>query len=145
MKIYSSLLLLIGISVLGGCQSIQVDTMDLLDEKIGTIEISETIETGVINDDVLATLEDQKSIQIVEKTIRSAVQKNSNVNVKETLPDFNLIVNYKEGYPSHPIHIWLGEEGQKSTLTYIFGEPETYMISPEQTNKLRQILLSIEQ
>ncbi|MDE5415072.1 hypothetical protein [Alkalihalobacterium chitinilyticum] len=144
MKIYSFLLFWIGIILLGGCQSTQVDTMDLLDEKIRTIEISKTIETGVINDNVIATLEDQKSIKILEKTIRSAVQKNSNVNVKETLPDFNLIVNYKEGYPSHPIHVWLGEEGKESTLTYIFGEMDTYMTLPEQTNALRQLLLSIE-
>ncbi|MFV8829020.1 hypothetical protein [Alkalihalobacterium sp. APHAB7] len=145
MKLYSSLLLLIGIILLGGCQSPQVETMDLLDEKIGTIEITETIETGVINEDVLATLEDEKSIMIIEKAIRSAVQKTSNVDVEETLPNFNLIVNYKEGYPSHPIHIWLGEEDEESTFTYIFGDMETYMTSPEQTNKLRQILLSIEQ
>ncbi|WP_216829695.1 hypothetical protein [Alkalihalobacterium elongatum] len=144
MKLLSTILFVIILTTLTGCDSTQEETMDLLNEKISSIEISKSIRTGEINHDVLKTLKDQQSINRIEKAIRTAITQPSHININETTPDFDMIVNYAEGYPSHPIHIWLGEEGTESTLTYIFGEKQTYVTTVKSTNELREILLSFK-
>ena len=42
-------------------------------------------------------------------------------------PDNNVMVEYDGGFPIHAIHLWLGEEDEKSTLMYMVGEGETYL------------------
>ena len=37
------------------------------------------------------------------------------------------MVEYDGGLPTHAIHLWLGEEGEKSILMYMVGEGETYL------------------
>ena len=52
------------------------------------------------------------------------------------------MVEYDDGFPTHAIHLWLGEEDEKSTLMYMVGEGETYLTSLRTTNQLRELILS---
>jgi hypothetical protein len=52
------------------------------------------------------------------------------------------MVEYEEGFPTHAIHLWLGEENEESILMYMVGEGETYLTSSKTTNDLREIILS---
>ena len=68
-------------------------------------------------------------------------------NVSHSLgkPDYDIQVQYSEGYPTHAIHLWLGEEGETSTLMYtIDDEDESYFTTINMTNKLRKIILSAQ-
>ena len=75
-----------------------------------------------------------------EKAIKTAVKQQSDIN--GTKPDYDVMVEYDEGFPTHAIHLWLGEENEKSILTYMVGEGETYLTSSKTTNQLRELMLS---
>lgn len=117
--------------------------MVLLHEKIEKVEVSESIGAGEVNDDILMTFSDRNSIRIFERAITSAVKKDAGVG--ESIPDFDILVGYEKGLPTHAIHIWLGEENEKSVLMYMVGEGQTYVISGKRTNELRELLLSDEE
>ncbi|MCT2534484.1 hypothetical protein NC661_15565 [Aquibacillus koreensis] len=125
--------------VLTACQT-EVETMVLLDEKIGKVEVSESNGVGDVNTDILEVFKDDKSIQTFQDAIETAVMKQIDVEGED--PDYDLMVLYEEGYPSHPIHLWLGEEGEPSTLSYVVGEGETYLTTEKATQALREMLLS---
>ena len=93
-----------------------------------------------MNQDIILSLNDKQSIKAFEKAIRTAVKQQSDIN--ETKPDYDVMVEYDGGFPTHAIHLWLGEENEKSTLMYMVGEGETYLTSSKTTNQLRELILS---
>ena len=134
MKVLYSLLLLVG------CQNNQENTMVLLDEKIKEINVSKSSGVGDMNQDIIFSFNDEQSIKVFEKAIRTAVKQQSDIN--ETKPDYDVMAEYDGGFPTHAIHLWLGEENEKSTLMYMVGEGETYLTSSKTTNQLRELILS---
>lgn len=78
----------------------------------------------------------------MEKAIRTAMKRAS--NVLDTIPDYDIIVEYKGELPSHAIHLWLGGEKEKSILMYMIAEEETYVTSAETANQLRELILEYE-
>ena len=140
MKVLYSLLLLVGFSFIVGCQNNQENTMVLLDEKVKEIKVSKSSGVGDMNQDILLSFNDNHSIKVIEKAIRTAVKQQSDIN--EIKPDYDVMVEYDDGFPTHAIHLWLGEEDEKSTLMYMVGEGETYLTSLRTTNQLRELILS---
>lgn len=126
--------------LMAGCQ--QDETMVLLDEKIEKVEVSESIGAGDVNDDILMTFTDRSSIRTFERAITSAVKQD--VGVGESIPDFDILIGYEKGLPTHAIHIWLEDENEKSILMYMVGAGQTYVTSGKMTNELRKLLLSDE-
>lgn len=139
MKVLYSSLLLLGLFFIGGCQSNQENLMVLLDEKVTEVKISNSSGAGNMNQDNILSFDDKQSIKIFNKAIRTSVKQKSDMN--ETKPDFDVMIEYKEGLPVHAIHLWLGEENEKSTLMYMVGEGETYLTSSKNTNQLRELIL----
>lgn len=122
-----------------GCTN-QEHTMDLLDENIREINVSESNGVGDMNQDILVSISDKDSIKRFENIIRTAVkQKLNNDAVK---PDFDIMVEYEGDLPTHAIHLTLGEKGEESILMYIASEGETYVISSKSTDQLRELILS---
>jgi hypothetical protein len=140
MKVLYTLSLLIGLSLIVGCQNGQENTMVLLDEKVKEINVSESSGIGDMNQDIILSFNDRESIKVFEKAIRTAVKQPSNIN--DTKPEYDVMVEYEGGFPTHAIHLWLEEEGEKSTLIYMVGEGETYLTSPKNTDQLRELILS---
>ena len=140
MKVLYSLLLFVGFFFIVGCQNNQENTMVLLDEIIKEINVSKSSGIGNMNQDIIFSFNDDQSIKVFEKAIKTAVKQRSDIN--ETKPDFDVMVEYDEGFPTHAIHLWLGEENEKSTLMYMVGEGETYLTSSKTTNHLRELILS---
>ena len=140
MKVLCFLLMLIGFSFIVGCQNNQENTMILLDEKVKEIKVSKSNGFGDMNQDIILSFDDKQSIKVFEKAIRTAVKQQSNIN--ETKPDYDVMVEYDGGFPIHAIHLWLGEEDEKSTLMYMVGEGETYLTSAKATDQIRELVLS---
>jgi len=138
LKVLYSLLLFLGFSVSAGCQLQQEDTMVLLDEKVKEIKISKSNGIGDMNQDVIQSFTDKQSIQTFEKAIRTAMKQTSDIEI--TKPDFDVMVEYEGGFPTHAIHLWLGEENEKSTLMYMVDGEETYIASSKMTNQLRDLI-----
>jgi len=139
MKILYSLLLLASLSLIVGCQNSQGNTMVLLEEKVKEINVSKSGGIGDMNQDIIFSFNDDQSIKVFEKVIKTAVEQQPDINA--TKPDFDVMVEYDEGYPTHAIHLWLGEKNEKSILMYMVGE-ETYVTSSKTTNQLRELLVS---
>lgn len=139
MKILYSLLLLASLSLIVGCQNSQGNTMVLLEEKVKEINVSKSGGIGDMNQDIIFPFNDDQSIKVFEKAIKTAVEQQPDINA--TKPDFDVMVEYDGGYPTHAIHLWLGEKNEKSILMYIVGE-ETYVTSSKTTNQLRELLVS---
>ncbi|WP_428909937.1 hypothetical protein [Niallia sp. Krafla_26] len=135
------MLALIGVFFVTGCQG-PGNTMVLLDEKVKVMNVSESNGFGDMNQNILFSFNDQQSIKVFEKAIRTAVQ--SQTTIDETKPDYDVMVEYVGGFPTHAIHLWLGEENEKSTFMYMIGEGETYVTSAKTTNQLRELLLREE-
>ena len=140
MKILYSLFLLAGLSLIVGCQNSQGNTMVLLDEKVKEVNVSKSSGVGDMNQDIIFSFDDEESIKVFEKAIKTAVKQKSDIN--ETKPDYDVMVEYDGGLPTHAIHLWLGEEGEKSILMYMVGEGETFVTSSKATNQLRELMLS---
>lgn len=140
MKVLYSLLLLVGFSLIVGCQNDQENTMVLLDEKVKEIHLSKSDGIGDMNQDIIFSFNDKQSIKVFEKAIRTAVKQKADIN--ETKPDYDVMVEYDGGFPTHAIHLWLGDENEKSIFMYMVGEGETYLTSSKTTNQLRELILS---
>ena len=139
MKIFRLVLILSSVILLGGCQPNHGETMVLLDEKVVEVIISESNGVGDINVDPLMSFEDNRSLKVFENAIRTAVKSNVSVGGE---PDYDIIVSYGEEFPKHAIHLWLGKEGEQSTLTYMAGAGETYTTSANATKQLRELIIS---
>ena len=138
MKILYSLFLLAGLSLIVGCQNSDGTTMVLLDERVKEINVSKSNGVGDMNQDIILSFDDKESIKVFEKAIRTAVKQQSNIN--ESKPDYDVMVEYVGGFPTHAIHLWLGDEGEKSILMYMVGG-ETYLTSSKATDQMRELIL----
>ncbi|WP_077624290.1 hypothetical protein [Sediminibacillus massiliensis] len=115
--------------------------MVLLDEKIKEINISISNGAGEMNEEIIYSFQDEQSIKTVEQAIKTSVKEHQS-KINKHLPEYDVMVEYDGGFPAHAIHLWLGEEGERSTLMYMVGEGETYLTSTATTNQLRQLILS---
>ena len=140
MKVLYSLFLLLCLSCIVGCQNDQENTMVLLDEKVKEINLSKSSGAGDMNQDIFLSINDKQSIKVFEKAIETAIKQKSGVNKEK--PDYDVMVEYEGGFPTHAIHLWLGDENEKSILMYMVGEGETYLASSKTTNQIRKLLLS---
>ena len=138
MKILYSLFLLAGLSFIVGCQNSDGTTMVLLDERVKEINVSKSNGVGDMNQNIILSFDDKESIKVFEKAIRTAVKHQSNIN--ESKPDYDVMVEYVGGFPTHAIHLWLGDEGEKSILMYMVGG-ETYLTSSKATDQMRELIL----
>lgn len=125
-----------------GCQVQQAETMVLLDEKISEINISNSMGSGEMNEEIILSIKDMKSIDVFKKAITTAVKQPGKVDISK--PDYDVMVEYgaeEGGLPTHGIHLWLGKENEKSSFMYITDD-SIYLTSPQMTKKLRELILS---
>jgi hypothetical protein len=116
------------------------ETMVLLDEKITAVKVAESNGFGGMNEEILKSFEDKQSLKIFERAITSAVEQPGQLDISE--PEYDIMVEY-DGAPTHALHLWLGDEGQRSTFMYLNDEV-VYLSSKEMTGKLRELILGEE-
>lgn len=141
MRIVNLFLSIVGMVLLVGCQTQSNETMVLLDEKISEVKISESNGFGGMNEDSIQSFTDSESIKLIKNAIITAQKQTGKVDVSE--PEYDVLVKYtsaKDQLPTHGIHLWLGEENEKSMFMYI-GDDEVYLTSAKNTQKLRKLIL----
>jgi hypothetical protein len=121
------------------CQSDQGETMVLLDEKVTAVKVSHSNGFGGMNEDVFLTIEVKKDISVFKKAILSAVKQPGQVDI--AVPEYDLMVEYGE-LPTHAMHLWLGEEDEKSIFMYL-EDDSVYLTSVGMTKKLRDLILGL--
>ncbi|MED3572634.1 hypothetical protein [Cytobacillus praedii] len=142
--IFSILSIICAAIIMAACQTQQAETMVLLDEKIAEVKISESEGFEEMNQDIILSFKDKKSLDTFEKAITTAIKQRGKVDISE--PEYDVMVEYEsdEGeLPTHGIHLWLGKEDEKSTFMYITDD-HVYLTSTQMTKKLRELILSEE-
>lgn len=139
--IFSILSIILAVITMTACQTEQAETMALLDEKVTEVKISKSNGFGEMNEDIILSFKDNKSLDIFEKAIATAIKQPGKADISE--PEYDVMVEYEGELPTHGIHLWLGKEGEKSTFMYITDD-SVYLTSPQMTNKLRKLILSEE-
>lgn len=129
----TSLSLALMFIVLFGCSSQSKD--------ITKVSVSQSTGFGAINQDFFDVFEGKPTIaiQIFETAIISAVKQDGIVNMAS--PEYDLKVEYSDG-STQGFHLWLGEEGQNSTLMYIEDSHTIYSTPSDMTSKLSGLLQS---
>lgn len=139
--IFSILSIILAVITMTACQTEQAETMVLLDEKVTEVKISKSNGFGEMNEDIILSFKDNKSLDIFEKAITTAIKQPGKADISE--PEYDVMVEYEGELPTHGIHLWLGKEDEKSTFMYITDD-SVYLTSPQMTNKLRKLILSEE-
>ncbi|WP_313804307.1 hypothetical protein [Cytobacillus sp.] len=137
--IFSILSIILAVITMTACQTEQAETMVLLDEKVSEVKISKSNGFGEMNEDIILSFKDNKSLDIFERAITTAIKKPGKADISE--PEYDVMVEYEGELPTHGIHLWLGKEDEKSTFMYIMDD-SVYLTSPQMTNKLRKLILS---
>lgn len=136
---------ILGFLFLVGCQSTFGETMVLMDEPLEAVNISESKGRGDMNMDLLHSFSDKQELDFWERAITTARLQSGDREL--TNPDYDVMVEYKPdsdgGFPAHGIHLWLGDEGEKSYFMYIEGAG-VYETSARMTNDLREYILGGE-
>lgn len=139
--IFSILSIILAVITMTACQTEQAETMVLLDEKVSEVKISKSNGFGEMNEDIILSFKDKKSLDIFEKAITTAIKQPGKADISE--PEYDVMVEYEGELPTHGIHLWLGKKDEKSTFMYITDD-SVYLTSPQMTNKLRKLILSEE-
>lgn len=130
-------------TLLAGCLSQEM--MTLLDQEVNAVSISRSEGLGGINENTFHTFTDDESIAFFEQAITTAQV--SNLKSRDRQPDYDILIEYKPtdegGFPTHGLHLWLGQEDEKSKWSYI-GDDTIYISSEKVTNQLRKYILSVE-
>lgn len=134
------LIFAVTLAALGMVACTNGETMVLLDERITAVKVAESKGFGGMNEEILRSFEDKQSIKLFERAITSAVEQPGKVDISN--PEYDIMVEY-DGAPTHALHLWLGDEGQRSTFMYLNDEV-VYLTSKEVTGKLRVLILEGE-
>lgn len=108
-------------------------------DSIYQISISKSNGYGGLNEDYFLSINKQEVITEMEQIFESAKGEKRKVNVKNEKPDYDMLIRYKNG-ETNGFHIQLGDNGEESIITYIGHERDAYIISPDYTNRLKEIL-----
>ena len=74
-----------------------------------------------------------------KEILKKAKGKNQDVDVINEKPDYDILIRYENG-DTQGLHLLLGNAGDESVITYIGHEKYGYIVSPEDINKLKNIL-----
>ncbi|WP_342526732.1 hypothetical protein MKY84_13560 [Chryseomicrobium sp. FSL W7-1435] len=114
------------------------ERLALLDEKVETIKVSKSAGLGQIPEDHELTIEEEEQIAVIEAVLRNARLQMG--ELPESTPDYDLLVEYEEGFPAHPLHLWMGQEGEEATLTYTVEYGDVYKLSAKDADEIRKLI-----
>ncbi len=130
------------IVLLSACQSIESETLALLDEEIAEIRLTESKGMQIIGEEDAETLfafTDPKDIAVLKKVLTTAVLHEQFIPPGD--PEFHLYVHYEEDLPVHAFHLWLGNDEEQSLIMYMIDETEKiYVVSDEMSKQLRSFI-----
>lgn len=139
MKHLFMIMMLYMMALLVGCDKDSGwETMQLLDEQVVEIRISDFETWDEMNGDTLLSFKEAKDVRAFEEAIRTARKQPD--DAKRTDPDYDVMVVYA---PIHAIKLWLGEEGQESVFSYGFKDwgEDVYVVSAKHTDRMRELIL----
>jgi len=134
-KFLLPLLLSFCVMLLFGCQEKE---MTLLDD-ISSISISKSYGYGGVNGNYFTVIDQDTLTSKLQRVLKNAEGKRKRVNVEKEKPDYDIVIDYKNG-ETHLLNLILGNEGEKSRVMYVGHENNGFDIPSEDTKILREII-----
>lgn len=122
---------------LSACESQKLE-MTFLDN-ISTISISNSNGYGGLNENYFLSIKQDELTSEFEKVLKDTRRIKQNVDLINDKPEYDILIRYENG-ETHGLHLVLGNEGEESTFFYIGNEKNGYIVSPEKTKVLREML-----
>ncbi|QPC45556.1 hypothetical protein [Mangrovibacillus cuniculi] len=124
--------LLIVLSV-GGCTSEEAVKQSVARK----VSVSESREFDRIDTNFFFETEDPREVNTIRGIISSAVKKRGIVDMAD--PEYDMEVIFSNG-DVWRYHLWIGNEGETSTLMNVEDTHTIYTVKAEDTNRLLEIL-----
>lgn len=135
------LALLIVISLpLVGCNKDEIEHNSIslvLDGEITGVSISRIKDSDSTVSDFSGTLNNKEALKIFKNIVLDATKEEGIVNMIN--PEFNLELTYEDG-SKQEFNLWLGKDGQKSSLMKTNDTHSIYTISEEATRELTDLM-----
>ncbi|PFA68753.1 hypothetical protein CN378_05975 [Bacillus sp. AFS015802] len=139
-KIVLSFLFIVCSFALIACQN-RVDEMKLADN-VTDISISKSNGYGSLNENYILSINQEESITVFESVLQKAKKISQDMDLTNEAPDYDLLISYENG-GTRGLHLLLGNPGKESLIMYIGHEKKGYIVSPDETKKLRTLLLDV--
>ncbi|UCZ54914.1 hypothetical protein LGQ02_09285 [Bacillus shivajii] len=91
------------------------------------------------NESFFVSINQAEVISDFEEILKNAKGINSNVDVTNEKPDYDILVRSKNG-ETNGLHLILGNQGEESLVMYIGHEQYGFSTTAEHTNKLKKII-----
>lgn len=135
------LALLIAISLpLVGCNKDEIKDSSInlvFDGEITEVFISKIKDSDAIVSNFSGTLKDKEALKIFKSIILDATKEEGIINMSN--PEFNLELTYEDG-SKQEFNLWLGKDGQESSLMKTNDTHSIYTISEEATRELNDLI-----
>ncbi|HAM79484.1 hypothetical protein [Ornithinibacillus bavariensis] len=147
--IWFTLLLLFMASTLVGCQLTNSterlttngnsDSKKSSNTELRTVSISSSRGFANTNSDYFIEYDDTSTLSFFEKLTTSAEKVPGIVNMAE--PEFDLFITYVDG-STEGYHLWVGADGEESTLMHAKDTHTIYAIPEDLTSSLKEFVQS---
>lgn len=108
----------------------------VLDNPLNKLSVSDTVQTGFINDDIFLTLSEGEALEDVQNIMNSGEK---NEGLKPQMPHYDLQIQYGNKKTEN-VQLYLGAEGKKSAFIFIDRDKkDVYWVSPEATKTLHEL------
>ncbi|QWU45038.1 MULTISPECIES: hypothetical protein [Bacillus] len=120
--------------IMTGCNS--SNDKNVKKQNISKISISTFKGYGGLNENYFMCIEDKQIIKGINNLFNNTKkQKRSGEK-----PQYDVLITYESG-DTNGIHLYLGDEGDRSVIMYIGHEETVYYSSKEMTKQLRKIIV----
>ncbi|MCU4989172.1 hypothetical protein OCF10_09490 [Bacillus cereus] len=119
------------------CNSSNIENVK--EHNISTVSISTFNGFGGLNENYFLNVEDKQIISGINNMF-SDMKKQKR---KGEIPQYDILITY-ENSDTKGIHLYLGDEGERSVIMYIGHEDTAYYTSEDMTKQLRKIIVKKE-
>ena len=134
-----ALLIVISLSILG-CNKDEIEDISInlvFDGEITEVSISKIKDSDATVSDFSGTLKDKEALKIFKNIILDATKEEGIINMSN--PEFNIELTYEDD-SKQEFNLWLGKDGQKSSLMKTNDTHSIYTISEEHTRELNDLM-----
>ena len=108
----------------------------VLEHPLQQLSVSNTVQTGFINDDIFLTLRVGEALDDVQDIINSGMKQ---TNLTPQMPHYDLQIEYRNKKTEN-VQLYLSGEGKKSAFIFIDQKkPNVYWVSKEATETLHDL------
>ncbi|HDR6311726.1 TPA: membrane lipoprotein lipid attachment site-containing protein [Bacillus cereus] len=121
--------------ILTGCNSSNVENEK--EHNISKVSISTFIGYGGLNENYFLNIEDKQIIDGINNMFNDMKKQKR----RGEIPQYDILITYENSSDTKGIHLYLGDEGERSVIMYIGHENTAYYTSKETTKQLRKIIV----